>query len=320
MTESVPQCSVTVISEQFSPYTTGDVAAGCLIPHTYPDTPLNQQKDWFKETFDYLFKIANSPEAAEAGISLLSGWQVFKTPPKETFPFWWQVVLGFRLMTEAELAKFPSYTFGQAFTTLKCQSSLYLPWMEKRIKMNGGCLQTRKIEDVWHLYGSYDVVINCTGLGSRHLIDDLSIYPVKGQVLEVQAPWLKHFIRDGDGSTYIYPGQTTTTLGGSRQTYDWKLSADAQTSHEILHRCCALEPSLHGVSVVKDKVGLRPTRAAVRIEEEVLWNNRQQLPIIHNYGHGGGGFSVHRGTAKAANELLLKIIPLITKSSYLSKL
>ncbi|PIO29048.1 hypothetical protein AB205_0157690 [Aquarana catesbeiana] len=132
ITESLPQCTVTVISEEFSPNTTGDVAAGSLIPHAYPGTPLHQQKDWFKETFDYLFKIANSSEAAEAGVSFISGWQVFKMPPKDAFPFWGNVVLGFRLMTEAELAKFPSYTFGQAFTTLKCQSSLYLPWMEKR--------------------------------------------------------------------------------------------------------------------------------------------------------------------------------------------
>ncbi|XP_075059021.1 D-aspartate oxidase isoform X3 [Mixophyes fleayi] len=253
ITESLPQCLVTVISEKFSPNTTGDVAAGCLIPHTYPDTPLHQQKDWFKETFDYLFKIANSPEAAEAGVNLLSGWQVFKTPPKEAFPFWWQVVLGFRIMTEAELAKFPFYTFGQSFTTLKCQSSHYLPWMEKIFKRNGGFVQTRKVDNIWQLYGSFDVVMNCSGLGSRDLIGDLTVYPVRGQVLEVHAPWLTHFIRDGDGNTYIYPGITGVTLGGTKEKNDWRLSPDAETRKDILERCCDLEPSLHGVFVIQDK-------------------------------------------------------------------
>lgn len=36
ITETCPSCSVTVLSDQFSPNTTSDVAAGILIPHTYP--------------------------------------------------------------------------------------------------------------------------------------------------------------------------------------------------------------------------------------------------------------------------------------------
>ncbi|XP_075059020.1 D-aspartate oxidase isoform X2 [Mixophyes fleayi] len=261
ITESLPQCLVTVISEKFSPNTTGDVAAGCLIPHTYPDTPLHQQKDWFKETFDYLFKIANSPEAAEAGVNLLSGF-----------------------------------------------------------KRNGGFVQTRKVDNIWQLYGSFDVVMNCSGLGSRDLIGDLTVYPVRGQVLEVHAPWLTHFIRDGDGNTYIYPGITGVTLGGTKEKNDWRLSPDAETRKDILERCCDLEPSLHGVFVIQDKVGLRPTRLAVRVEKEILAKNGQQLPVIHNFGHGGGGFSIHWGTAKAATELLQDLIPSMTNASAKSKL
>ncbi|KAM4041064.1 D-aspartate oxidase isoform 1-T1 [Anomaloglossus baeobatrachus] len=309
--ESLPQCSVTVISETFSPNTTGDVAAGCLIPHYYPGTPLHQQKDWFKETFDHLFKLANSSEAGEAGINLISGWQIFKSVPKEVYPFWWQIVLGFRIMSDAELAKFSSYTFGQAFTTLKCQASQYLPWMEKRFKNNGGHLERRKVNNVWDLHGTYDAVVNCSALGSRDLFGDQSIYPVKGQVLEVNAPWIKHFIRDGDGNTYIYPGISVVKLGGTRQKDDWSLIPNAEASKGILHRCCHLEPSLCGVSVIQEKVGLRPTRSALRIEKDILIKNGQQLPVIHNYGHGGGGFSIHWGTAKKASKLLQELIPKI---------
>lgn len=32
----VPGCSITVISDKFTPETTSDVAAGILIPHVYP--------------------------------------------------------------------------------------------------------------------------------------------------------------------------------------------------------------------------------------------------------------------------------------------
>ncbi|XP_019501877.1 PREDICTED: D-aspartate oxidase isoform X3 [Hipposideros armiger] len=127
----VPQCSITVISDKFSPDTTSDVAPGILIPHAYPETPIHKQKQWFRETFDHLFAIANSAEAGEAGVHLISGWQIFQNIPTEEAPFWADVVLGFRKMTEVELKKFPQHVFGQAFTTLKCEGSAYLPWLEK---------------------------------------------------------------------------------------------------------------------------------------------------------------------------------------------
>lgn len=36
ISEAFPGCPLSVLAEQFSPNTTGDVAAGMLIPHTYP--------------------------------------------------------------------------------------------------------------------------------------------------------------------------------------------------------------------------------------------------------------------------------------------
>ncbi|XP_026935584.1 D-aspartate oxidase isoform X2 [Sagmatias obliquidens] len=300
----VPRCSITVISEQFTPETTSDVAAGMLIPPVYPDTPIHKQKQWFKETFDHLFAIANSAEAEDAGVLLVSGWQIFRSIPTEEVPFWADVVLGFRKMTENELKKFPQHVFGQAFTTLKCEGPVYLPWLEKRLKGSGGLILTRRIEDLWELHPSFDIVVNCSGLGSRQLAGDPKIFPVRGQVLKVQAPWVKHFIRDGSGLTYIYPGISNVTLGGTRQKGDWNLSPDAEISKGILSRCCALEPSLHGACDIREKVGLRPTRPGVRLEKELLAQGSRRLPVVHHYGHGSGGIAMHWGTALEAARLV----------------
>uniref|UniRef100_A0A2K5WLX4 D-aspartate oxidase n=1 Tax=Macaca fascicularis TaxID=9541 RepID=A0A2K5WLX4_MACFA len=184
----VPQCSVTIISDKFTPDTTSDVAAGMLIPHTYPDTPIHTQKQWFRETFNHLFAIANSAEAGDAGVHLVSGWQIFQSTPTEELPFWADVVLGFRRMTEAELKKFPQYVFGQAFTTLKCECPAYLPWLEKRIKGSEGWMLTRRIDDLWELYPSFDIVVNCSGLGSRQLAGDAKIFPGPRWHIDLQ-PW-----------------------------------------------------------------------------------------------------------------------------------
>ncbi|KAK9411488.1 D-aspartate oxidase [Crotalus adamanteus] len=212
ISDSITNCRVSVMADRFSPNTTSDVAAGMLIPHLYPGTPVHQQKQWFRETFDHLLSICDSSEASEAGIHLVSGWQIFKAIPEEKIPFWSDVVLGFRSMTEKELKKFPQHKYGQAFTTLKCDCPSYLIWLEKRLKENGGQVHARKIEDLWELYRDFDIVVNCSGIGSRKLAGDLEVHPIRGQVLKVHAPWIKHFIRDGDGLTYIYPGIHNVTL------------------------------------------------------------------------------------------------------------
>ncbi|XP_035152404.3 D-aspartate oxidase isoform X2 [Callithrix jacchus] len=384
----VPRCSVTIVSDKFTPDTTSDVAAGMLIPHTYSvltaswlsmaavilalweaeaggslearswrpawatwqdlistkiqklarsgnlagqllvttsretntDTPIHKQKQWFRETFNHLFAIANSAEAGDAGVHLVSGWQIFQSTPTEEVPFWADVVLGFRKMTEAELKKFPQHVFGQAFTTLKCECPAYLPWLEKRIKGSGGWTVTRRIEDLWELHPSFDVVVNCSGLGSRELAGDSKIFPVRGQVLQVQAPWVEHFIRDGSGLTYIYPGTSHVTLGGTRQKGDWNLFPDAENSREILSRCCALEPSLHGACNIREKVGLRPYRPGVRLQTELLVRDGRRLPVVHHYGHGSGGISVHWGTALEAARLVSECVHALRTPTPKSKL
>uniref|UniRef100_A0A2K5P8N6 D-aspartate oxidase n=1 Tax=Cebus imitator TaxID=2715852 RepID=A0A2K5P8N6_CEBIM len=257
----VPRCSVTVISDKFTPDTTSDVAAGMLIPHTYPDTPIHKQKQWFRETFNHLFAIANSAEAGDAGVHLVSG-----------------------------------------------------------IKGSGGWILTRRIEDLWELHPSFDVVVNCSGLGSRELAGDSKIFPVRGQVLQVQAPWVEHFIRDGSGLTYIYPGTSHVTLGGTRQKGDWNLSPDAENSREILSRCCALEPSLHRACNIREKVGLRPYRPGLRLQTELLARDGQRLPVVHHYGHGSGGISVHWGTALEAARLVSECVHALRTPAPKSKL
>ncbi|XP_019062186.1 D-aspartate oxidase isoform X4 [Fukomys damarensis] len=189
ISQLVPQCSITIVSDKFTPHTTSDVAAGILIPHEYPDTPILTQKRWFRETFDHLSSLASSAEAVDAGVHLLSGWQIFRSIPTEQVPFWADVVLGFRKMTEAELKKFPQYVFGHAFTTLKCETSVYLPWLEKRLKSHGGLLLRRRIEDVWELQPSFDIVVNCSGLGSRELVEDSAVSPTSLSSNGTQPLW-----------------------------------------------------------------------------------------------------------------------------------
>ncbi|KAG7250670.1 hypothetical protein CRUP_016605, partial [Coryphaenoides rupestris] len=158
------------------------------------------------------------------------------------------------------------------------------------------------VSSLQELAGRYDLVVNCSGLGSRALAGDGQVRPVRGQVLKVQAPWLSHFIRDGDGKTYVYPGVHSVTVGGTRQDDDWRLQVDPADSESILRRCCLLEPSLAKGKVLAEWVGLRPDRRNPRVERAVLVTEEEgvggrRVPVVHNYGHGGGGVTLSWGTA-----------------------
>ena len=194
--------------------------------------------------------------------------------------------------------------------------SLLLP----RLKGSGVLILTRRIGDLWELHPTFDIVVNCSGLGSRQLAGDSKLFPVRGQVLRVQAPWVKHFIRDGSGLTYIYPGISNVILGGTRQEADWNLSPDAEISRDIFSRCCALEPSLQGACDIREKVGLRPFRPGLRLQMELLAQDGRRLPVVHHYGHGSGGISVHWGTALEAARLVGECARALRSSTPKSKL
>ncbi|KAK3563701.1 hypothetical protein QTP86_034416 [Hemibagrus guttatus] len=319
--EALPFCTTTILSEKFSPDTTSDVAAGILLPKEIPGIPLERQLRWFKGTFDHLLAISESTQASEAGVFLSSGYcinllsglhhkitiyQIFKEVPSNTKPFWADTVFGFRTMTDHEMKRFPNHKFGQAAITLKCESLRYLPWLEKRLTKAGGQMKQEKVTDLQQLAQSYDVIVNCSGLGSRYLVGDEQVHPIRGQIIKVHAPWVKNFIRDIGGNTYIYPGIDYVTLGGTQQVNDWRLEVDKDDSKGIMERCSELVPSLRTAQVLGEKVGLRPGRSNMRLEREWLQVQNRQVPLVHNYGHASWGISLSWGTALEALDLVRK--------------
>ncbi|XP_077416271.1 D-aspartate oxidase isoform X2 [Vanacampus margaritifer] len=237
-----------------------------------------------------------------------SSCQIFREPPANKTPYWWDIVFGFRFLSERELRRFPEHSFGQAFTTIKCECSSYLPWLRHRFTKAGGNVEQKKLSSFEELSPYYDIIVNCSGLGSKELVGDDGVYPVRGQILKVDAPWVQYFIRDGDGKSYVYPGSSYVTLGGTRQEGDWRLGADAGESEAILERCARLEPSVRRGRVLGQWVGLRPGRRNPRVEREVLrlggGGGGGGAHVVHNYGHGGCGVTLAWGTALDATRLV----------------
>ena len=50
--------------------------------------------------------------------------------------------------------------------------SPYLDWQMEQFKASGGTVIQRKLNSLKEIDGEYDVIVNCTGLGSKELVHD----------------------------------------------------------------------------------------------------------------------------------------------------
>lgn len=221
------------------------------------------------------------------------------------------------------------YKYGFAYDTIIAEGRLYMQWLLEKIKATGrarilvGC-HVVKLTDLSSYYEEdpFDAVINCVGLGARELVNDSSVYPIRGHVLRVKAPWVRYHVeaeqRDNPNlPAYIIPNSDTVVLGGTKVLNDEDVTPRKEDRDAILARCTAAVPSLAVAKLVDEWVGLRPGRPSVRLELERFerassssTKSSNDMPpfVVHNYGHGGSGLTLAWGCAGEAVDLISEYI------------
>jgi D-amino-acid oxidase len=139
-------------------------------------------------------------------------------------------------------------------------------------------------------------VVNCAGIGSRLLAQDLTVTPVRGQVVLVAQTGLDRWWLDESGPTYVVPRSSDIVVGGTDDEGDWSRTPDPETAERILARAVALVPGLAGATVLRHRVGLRPVRPSVRVE--------RVGDVVHCYGQGGAGVTLSWGCADEVARLV----------------
>ncbi len=166
--------------------------------------------------------------------------------------------------------------------------------------------RTATVTDLAGVAPEADVIVNCTGLGAQHLLGDGSLVPVRGQIVVVEQVGLTEWLladTDPELSTYVVPRERTIVLGGTAEVGKTSLEPDTATAQGIRDRCVALLPAVAPARIIGHRVGLRPTRPAVRLERDQLSSGQ---PVVHNYGHGGAGWTLSYGCAADVVNLVTK--------------
>lgn len=92
--------------------------------------------------------------------------------------------------------------------------------------------------------------------------------------------------------------------GGTAILDKWSEEPDDMLTIGIIDRVRRLVPelSISRELIIEQNCGLRPSRPTLRLEMEL--DRECELPVIHSYGHGGSGWTVFKGAACSAVDLV----------------
>jgi D-amino-acid oxidase len=279
----------TLFAEQIGTKTTSGAAGALWFP--YDAEPADKVIPWALATYKVLIHLAKD---LSTGVSMIELRQYSRTREIE-IPDWAQpYVIPSGVEGSLDISAFKS---GFAVRVPLMDTTIYLDYLANRLQKAGGSIngsvRFAKLEDV---DAGFDLVINCAGIGARELAHDADLEPHRGQVAIV--PKIDNLncaiVCDDDPLMYAIPRTNDCVFGGTNEISD-NLKADPATTKAIVAECARIL-EIETPCVLRERVGLRPFRkSGVRLEKEKLCDGRT---AIHNYGHGGSGFTLSWGCAE----------------------
>jgi D-amino-acid oxidase len=296
-----------IFAKETGQQTTSGAAAALWFP--YDAEPAERVIPWALDSYKTLVDLGRD---SRTGVSVLELRQ-FSRAGQIQIPDW-AIPLG----AHAVIPAFPSVMSSKVETSLAVNSSffksgfslrvplmdttIYLDCLAARFLKAGGAINENvRFEKLEQVDRKFDVVINCAGIGARELVQDLDLEPHRGQVAIV--PRIDSLscatVCDDAPLMYVIPRRNDCVFGGTNDL-SGDLAADPTTTRQIVAECSRVL-KIRNPPVLAERVGLRPFRkSGIRVERDQLRDGRT---VIHNYGHGGSGFTLSWGCAREVFEL-----------------
>jgi D-amino-acid oxidase len=284
---------VTIFAKETAQQTTSAVAAAVWYP--YDAEPTENVIAWALDTYKVIVDLSGKPCT---GVSMMELRQFSRTGDLQ-IPDWAHSLGASVISTEGEksiIISASQFKSGFALTVPMMDTTIYLDYLASRFLAAGGSIASNvffeKLEDVDDEFG---LVINCAGMGARELVHDVDLEPHRGQVAIVPKIDLGcAIVCDESPLMYAIPRTNDCVFGGTNEISE-NLDPDPTTTKAIVAECTRVL-KIDKPRVLRERVGLRPFRkSGVCLEKGKLRDGRS---VIHNYGHGGSGFTLSWGCAK----------------------
>ncbi|KAG8795295.1 hypothetical protein FRC12_016309 [Ceratobasidium sp. 428] len=297
-----------------------------------------RQQGMDRETFQVLWKMSEPNHPAANCFMRIQEFEHFIGTKDQYAGI--EVMPDFRELKPEELA--PSSDSGYSFTTLTIDTAVYLPYLLSVLLGKGGSIIRTRVMHVSQVaQGTYtstkpDAIVVCTGLGARSLggVEDQDVYPIRGQVVLIRAPWVNFGCAQSEINqpmSHVIPRRSgDVVLGGTKGINDWYPHPRPEATDDIIARTLLIAPeiappesrangrtpSVEDVKkiVIETGCGLRPCRkGGIRLEiGSVEWEGGK-TPMVFNYGHGGYGYQSSWGSARIAVDLLKDVLHKVSK-------
>jgi len=291
-----------IFAEQVGTNTASGAAAALWFP--YDAEPADKVIPWALATYKVLVDLAND---SRSGISMIELRQYCRAGEIQ-IPDWVndldEMGVATAMCAVSDRPQAGGYNFSSGFSlnVPLMDTTIYLDYLANRFQKAGGEIKAnvrfKSLEDV---DPTFDLVINCAGIGARELVHDVDLEPHRGQVAIV--PKIDNLtcatVCDDAPLMYAIPRTNDCVFGGTNDVSD-NPDPDPATTKAIVSECSrALK--IDNPRVLRERVGLRPFRkSGVRLE---LARLRDARIVIHNYGHGGSGFTLSWGCAENVFEI-----------------
>jgi D-amino-acid oxidase len=270
--------------------TTSGAAAALWFP--YDAEPADKVITWALETYKVLVDLSCD---VRTGVSMIE-LQQFSRANEIPIPDWARS-LGASVIPTRVKESLTVFRFGFAMNVPLMDTTIYLDYLANRFIKAGGEInpnvQFKKLEAV---DPKFPLVINCAGMRARELVDDIDLEPHRGQVAVVAKVGNldRAIVCDDEPLMYAIPRRNDCVFGGTNEISD-NLAVDPAATSTIVAECSRVL-KIDNPRVLNERVGLRPFRkSGVRLERQHLRDGRT---VIHNYGHGGSGFTLSWGCAE----------------------
>ncbi|KAH6855401.1 FAD dependent oxidoreductase [Chaetomium sp. MPI-CAGE-AT-0009] len=200
------------------------------------------------------------------------------------------------------------------------------------VKAKGANLETRTFKDEKKTLLDFgeqllkdhhgDAIVNATGLGAKELMKDDDVYPVRGAVLRVDNTRTGQFRHLNDA--YLVPAQRDVNYFPTKTIFIVPRSDDvlyvgsiiqpnnyvknlSTTSPEVEYmrdRAGDFIPRLRHAELVPEYSFAQGLRPFSKKNAKVRADQHAKFRLVHNYGHGGSGWTLGIGTARCAVLLL----------------